>query len=140
MKTVKYRGFIYWILMILGIFVGNLFDKVDKELLFCMLFAIIFEIFGDAISQITMWTTLENAKRLFDIKCKRNFFIFYMAMWTGFFPFPAFIEGLYKGFPVISIIEIPLFILLLTNQLRWINYRIKKWKIDHRIESKPNNQ
>ena len=26
-------------------------------------------------------------------------------------------------------IEIPLFILLLLNQLRWVNYQVKQWQI-----------
>ena len=52
LKPVHYHGYIYWILMILGIFVGNLFDKVDKGMILCILFIVGFEICGDAISQL----------------------------------------------------------------------------------------
>lgn len=36
MKQIKYRGYIYWILMVLGVFIGNLFDKVDKVTFFVL--------------------------------------------------------------------------------------------------------
>lgn len=82
-----------------------------------------------------MWVTLNNSKKFIIIKGKRNFLILYMSLWTGLFPFPTFVEGLRLNIPVMSIIEIPLLILLLVNQFRWVNYRIKKWKIDNTITS-----
>ena len=98
LKPVRYHGYIYWILMILGIFVGNLFDKVDKGMILCILFIVGFEICGDAISQLIMWTTLGHAEKLIEVKAKRNFL--FMAMITGFFPFPTFVEGLRRDIPV----------------------------------------
>ena len=133
LKPVRYHGYIYWILMILGIFVGNLFDKVDKGMILCILFIVGFEICGDAISQLIMWTTLGHAEKFIEVKAKRNFLFLFMAMITGFFPFPTFVEGLRRNIPVISIIEISLFILLLLNQLRWVNYQVKEWQIKHNV-------
>lgn len=57
-----------------------------------------------------------------------------MTMWTGFFPFPTLVEGLRRNIPIISMIEIPLLILLLLNQIRWVNYRVRKWAKDHNVE------
>lgn len=99
------------------------------------MFVVIFEIVGNAISQLIMWVTLNNSKKFIIIKGKRNFLILYMLLWTGLFPFPTFVEGLRLNILVMSIIEIPLFILLLVNQFRGVNYRIKKWKIDNTITS-----
>lgn len=136
MKPVHYRGYIYWILMVLGVFVGNLFDKVDKETVFLLLFLVVFEICGDAVCQFVMWITLDHAQKFIEIKAKRNFLFIYMTMWTGFFPFPTLVEGLRRNIPIISMIEIPLLILLLLNQIRWVNYRVRKWAKAHNVELK----
>lgn len=109
MKSVQYRGYIYWLLMILGAFFGNMVDGVHSDLFFPILLIIIFAILGDFISQIIIWM---NALCL-----------------------PTFIDCLLHRIYFIPVIEFLLLVLLFLNKIKWMAYQVKVWSAKHTAES-----
>lgn len=138
MKPVHYRGYIYWILMVLGIFLGRIFDKFSLDILISISIIVGFTLFGDIVTQLSMCFPLYGSSKIkFSvIKYYRSCLIIFIAFWTGIISFPVFIHGLTHGLFTTSLIELVLLILLLLNKIRWVNYRVRKWAKDHNVELK----
>ncbi len=51
LKPVHYHGYIYWILMILGIFAGRVFDGFSLDTLISISIIVGFTLFGDIVTQ-----------------------------------------------------------------------------------------
>lgn len=135
LKPVHYHGYIYWILMILGIFAGRVFDGFSLDTLISISIIVGFTLFGDIVTQLSMCFPLYGSfkVKLSVIKYYRSGLIVFIAFWTGIISFPAFIYGLTHGLFTTSLIELVLLILLLLNKIRWMNYQVKEWQIKHNV-------
>lgn len=136
MKPVQYRGYIYWLLMILGAFFGNIIDGAHSDLFFPILIIIAFAIFGDLISQIIIWSKLQSASNLSTIKHYRVFSLLFSIIWVSLLCLPTFIDCMFNVCEIyaIPIIEILLLVLLYVNKFKWITYQIKNWTVGHNTE------
>ena len=54
LKPVRYHGYIYWILMILGIFLERVFDKFSLDTLISISIIVGFTLCGDIVTQLSM--------------------------------------------------------------------------------------
>ena len=124
--------------MVLGIFLGRIFDKFSLDILISISIIVGFTLFGDIVTQLSMCFSLYGSSKIkFSvIKYYRSCLIIFIAFWTGIISFPAFIHGLTHGLFTTSLIELVLLILLLLNKIRWVNYRVRKWAKDHNVELK----
>lgn len=135
LKPVRYHGYIYWILMILGIFLERVFDKFSLDTLISISIIVGFTLFGDIVTQLSMCFPLYGSSKvkISVIKYYRFGLIVFIAFWTGIISFPAFIYGLTHGLFATSLIELVLLVLLLLNKIRWMNYQVKEWQIKHNV-------
>lgn len=121
--------------MILGIFLGRVFDKFSLDILISISIIVGFTLFGDIVTQLSMCFPLYGSSKvkLSVIKYYRSGLIVFIAFWTGIISFPTFIHGLTHGLFTTSLIELVLLILLLLNKIRWMNYQVKEWQIKHNV-------
>lgn len=135
MKSIQYRGYIYWLLMILGAFFGNMVDGVHSDLFFPILLIIIFAILGDFISQIIIWSKLYSVSKLSVIKYYRIVLLFFSIIWMNALCLPTFIDCLLNRIYFIPVIEFLLLVLLFLNKIKWMAYQVKVWSAKHTAES-----
>lgn len=135
MKSVQYRGYIYWLLMILGAFFGNMVDGVHSDLFFPILLIIIFAILGDFISQIIIWSKLYSVSKLSVIKYYRIVLLLFSIIWMNALCLPTFIDCLLHRIYFIPVIEFLLLVLLFLNKIKWMAYQVKVWSAKHTAES-----
>ncbi|MBO8441643.1 MAG: hypothetical protein IAA89_04340 [Firmicutes bacterium] len=131
MKTIRYQGYTYWLLMILGALFGNIIDEAHWNLLFPVILIIAFAIFGDMISQIIMWSKLHQAPNLKTIKHYRNLLLIFAIVWMIILLLPTIAESFLHELYVISIVELLLLVLLLVNKIRWMAFQLKNWTTLH---------